>query len=83
MLMATREFPKQKRVLNNQVGRVIWPGDVRHPLSLATQRLDNGLMNRMAMLAKMEAEHGLSLANARLATRTDKCLTWKQERDQS
>lgn len=53
MLPATAE-----EALNNQVVRMVCLVAVSQPLSLATQCLDNGLMNRMAMLAKMEAKHG-------------------------
>lgn len=58
--------------------------DVSQPLSLATQCVDNGLMNRMAMLAEMEAKYGPnnmgSLTNAHLANATAKCLSWWQHR---
>ena len=68
--------------LNNQVERMIWPVDISQPLLLATQCLDNGLMNRMTMLTEMGAKQGPnsmgSLTNAHLATPTAKCLTWQQ-----
>lgn len=47
-----------EEALNNQVERMICPVAVGQPLSLATQCLDNGFLNRMAVLAEMETKDG-------------------------
>lgn len=47
-----------EEALNNQVDKATWPDDISQPLSSTPPVLVQGGMNKVAMVARMEAVHG-------------------------